>query len=343
LEILKISLSILFAFSTNTAWSKTNTIKESLENPSLSQSVETLFGSLRAVVRHNDQVVTVPINKRFLITTPFKGVQSTRILTFGEITESKRVEMKIGQIIPNWRGIYGFKDRLVLLNGADFTLRQVNEKTFETITSGSTIWDRILPARDRGGEAPNFEITKLRKTFKKAFLKTQKVDGSKIAGWTHWKTGKNARIFYMTTFIKDFPLVQVECSLENPTSCSITRKCNLKLPNKVKQEDMRGIAYSPKVDEILIANTTQHSIMRFKINSCNSVSYQGDISLPKNIFSVNNLAIDSDENLWVVTTRADNYNNASLFYWTQEQWSGIKTSPPPKSESSPGKASSSKN
>mgnify|MGYP005663161293 FL=1 len=181
--------------------------------------------------------------------------------------------------------------------------------------------------------ASSFEITQLRKKFYKRMKQTK---GIVFSGWAMWKKQKTKRQFIVATHIKKFPILQMSCSLEKPSSCQIERKCNTSFPKGFDRASIRGIIYSKAANEFLIGDTKSHRILRFSAGSCWRFSYKGSIELPKKIEGLNNIFLDEDENLWVATNKPDNYYNASVYFWKPEQWSpGIKTLHPPKSENSP--------
>ena len=84
--------------------------------------------------------------------------------------------------------------------------------------------------------------------------------------------------------------------------------------------DLRGIGISASRKQIILGDPVAREMHAFKYNSCSSIQQTGSRALPKNIKTLSNLSIDSEERLFITTEDPDDFLNASLYFWHTEQW-----------------------
>ena len=210
------------------------------------------------------------------------------------------------------------KDHYLILNGAD------NEIYFYSpdnrlISRHSIPYDLIRPARDRGGEAPEWEISDLRVKFKRNFMQR---GYDKFTGFVSvpkaWMSSSKD-LYFVSSRIKGFPILILACNQVNPSQCSIHRSCMVE-GGHFKDAIFTGIATVPSAKLILMGRKDTHSIDVFRYQSCMHIIKTDTLILPKQLKEISNIGVDSDRNLWVSTLMPDDYLNSSLFSWEEKFW-----------------------
>ena len=209
----------------------------------------------------------------------------------------------------------------LLLNKRSLEIRHYSAS--EKLISKRTLWyDRILPARDRGGEAPSWEIKSFRKKFVRAFKNQQ---GPRITGLTpvpvSWRRESNT-LYLLLSKLKGFPIILMRCQKKDPSQCSIYRGCFANAFKKGNQYPA-GITTIPEKREILIGIPAKHQISVLKYHSCYDIRQKQKVALPPRIKEITDLALDYQGNLFISTKRKDDYFNASLFRWRKSQWDSV--------------------
>jgi hypothetical protein len=296
---------------------------DSLPFPDEAHSLETLHRSVTAIGRFDGRIITMPTGLPFGIETPFKSFGASRLATFGAITDSTRKPVlpddagKIQTI--DWRGIDVVGHKALFLNGSEMAMIEADATTLKMVARRSIPWDMLKPAADPQGEPTAPEIAATRSEFKRQLMKTL---GTRFAGMAplpkEWfKTPRRA--YLLATRIPSFPLLVMECDPDDPSSCMITRQCHLE-GEQPKPSAIAGIAVSTARQLIVIGDRTEHRLVAFKWHSCFHASRAKSWSVPGQMRSLANLAIDADDTLWMATQVPDNYLNASAYAWVKNAW-----------------------
>lgn len=188
-------------------------------------------------------------------------------------------------------------------------------KDFEIISSHSIAYDLILPPRDRGGEAPEYEIKHSRREFLKQYLATE---GRKLAGVTVRSMQKqdNTNIdLFLLTHLPSFPLLKLNCDRESPSRCMIKRFCHIEDYADIASERKGITTYVKDGHEYLVlGNDNRHEVTFYRFDHCMNSSLKQKVKLSERIKKLSDLRVFENEFLWVSTFLADNYFNANIFW-----------------------------
>ena len=203
----------------------------------------------------------------------------------------------------------------------DATLLNIRYYSWQNqLISDKSLWyDRILPAADRGGEAPQSEINQFRSRFKKNLRRTE---GPKIVGITPMPSSwhkETRNIYFMVSKIPDFLFLLLSCEKNDPGSCSVYRGC-FQSGFKGAGDDVSGIAVDPKSRTLLIGQPIKHQIAFFAFRSCARVQFLRHAGLPGRIKNMSDILVDPKGRLFISTRKKDDYYNASLFRWDEPEW-----------------------
>jgi hypothetical protein len=152
----------------------------------------------------------------------------------------------------------------------------------------------------------------------------QKLSAIKWLAWAHlpptWD-GQKDRVHLLTlTALNDFPVMRIECGLGGDGPCLAARQCFVENMPQLLPLARRGLAVDVSRREILIGDSLKHRIMRFKYHSCFHISYLGELKLPPKLKEITNLFVDVEDRLWVSTKQADDYHNATIYFWDKTSW-----------------------
>ena len=291
-----------------------------LSEPILPQSLETIERQVYAVGRTASGLMIAPDRENFVITTPFTASGTSRELTFGKILDSKRVPIGDKSELYEWRSFFALENRVLAFEGRLLLLVELDGTTLAEIIRRPIQWDTVRPPRDRGGEATTLETSQFRAAFKKAMNSMKGLKSSGIApipkSWIN--NGKNN--YLMLSRLERFPLLLLECDEQTPSSCVVTRGCNVEKKFKTKVDDLRGIGISAERKEIVVGDPIAKQIHAFIFNSCYSIQHTASRALPKKIKTLSSLMVDSEERLFITTDTPDDYLNASLYFWNNAEW-----------------------
>ena len=308
------------AGSTAFALSEVRGREKPLPFPENQHSLETLTRSVRAVNQFKGRVITMPSKAAFAMVGSFHPEGTTREQVFGKISTLDRREVFKGDSVYHWTGIDVLETRVLLFEGESLTMVEADPETLKEVTRRSVLWDRIAPPRDRGGEATAPETAALRVMFKQRFSATSGVKVAGIAPLPDTWRASPLRQYVVATRIRGFPLLIMECDKSDLSVCRITRQCHLEGSGDLKPEAITGIAVSSKRRLILIGDADGHRLVGFKFHSCYHITRRDTYPLPVRLKELTNVAVDADDRLWVTTDAADDYHNASLFYWEGAGW-----------------------
>ena len=230
-------------------------------------------------------------------------------------------------VSQRWSGLdLAASDRALLLDGRTLALLE-GRRDQMTMTSVRTVpWDLLRPAADSRGEPTRVETATTRAAFAKRYVETT---GSRVVGMAKLPeslTNHRPAGYLLATRIRDFPLLLMECPGDEPSSCLLTRACNLewgrhagvKFP--VSQDGFEGLAISGKRHLILIGEPDRRRILLFSYQSCFHLPLVGELKLPDRLRTLTALAIGADDSLWIVTKQQDDFDNAAVFRWPASSW-----------------------
>lgn len=289
-------------------------------------ALETLTHGIVAVGRFDDRVVLLPRGRVFAVTAPFRRDAKTKAEMFGKITEQSKQEIAKAMRVPpdvEWRAVDRVLGKGLLLDGSGFYFLETDPATWAEVSRRGVPWDTLKPPRDRGGEGTAGEIARFRAAFASAYQKTM---GVKIAGLapvpTSWRAkGAPGRAYFAATRIAGHPLLELECPSEEPSSCVVSRSCNVEKVGDLRPTDVTGIAVRAAERLILIGDASRKHAVGFKYESCHHVvRTKQEWVFPARLKELTNLSVDADGWLWASSAVPDDYHNASVYCWRPEEW-----------------------
>jgi hypothetical protein len=290
--------------------------------PSEAQSTDALSRSVAALHQKDGKLMALPEGKGFVMVSPFDPKGASREKVFAPLVNMERFAFgKEDTPVPDWRGLDQVPDRQLFFDGRDLAWIESDPKTMSEILRRSIPWDMIRPPRDSRGEPTSVETKALRSKLKKIWSQTLGLKVSGIAripeSWV--KSGKKTA-YILASRLKDFPLMLMECDAKEPSLCQVSRQCYLEGASQLDPAAVSGVAVSTKNKMIFIGDSKNHMIHGFKFSSCYHVPRVTRKVLPRQLKTINNLFIDSDDRLWVSTSSPDDYLNASIYFWPQGVW-----------------------
>jgi hypothetical protein len=309
---------VFFAVSPNAVGS----IKE-LPFPEYHQTSESIKDRVYGITTMGSKVFYTLANEAMIVGYPYK-LDKGRV-TFGrDLANSEKIEIQKPLINADWRGITTFQNSLIVLDGANLALARYDEK-FKSFTNIKTIaWENLMkPPRDRGGEAPSSETAAYRQSFKKNYLKTPSVKFAGLAPVADkWK--KDLKLdevaFISGSRIQGFPLVILSCGTHDVTQCLVARACNVRGVDKDFFAFVSGVTVHPKTHEIYVTSTKSRDIKVLKYNSCMNIQFVRNVRLPERIKDASSIFIDNDGQLFMSSTKKDDYHNATIYTWNKDQF-----------------------
>lgn len=301
--------------------SKSHEVKV-LSFPPEAQTLETLSRSVTALYLDGERLITMPEGQRFAMVSSFKPQGENREKAFGPLTSTQRLQVvKEESPIPDWRGIALNEDRILFLDGSEFSWIEAENKGMSEVLRRSIPWDRIRPPRDSRGEPTTIETKQLRLQIKKAWDRVLGLKATGVAAIpASWVGTKGKHTYAIALRIKEFQLVIMECSSKEPSSCMLARQCYLEGVPDLTAEAIAGIGVSTKQKLILIGDRKARMIHIFRFDSCFHVPRVRQLHLPDKIKELNNIHVDHEDRLWLSTKSPDDYLNASVYYWPSHQW-----------------------
>jgi hypothetical protein len=306
-----------------------------LPMPPEHRTLLTLAPDVGVAARDGARLIVLPRRELWGSTAAFDPTGATREAVFGKVSAMSRQKIYEAETSDHvWVGVdagaNGGKS-LLLLDGNNFILFQSDPANWKEVLRRTVAWDRALPPRDRGGEATTPETAEMRALLLKQWKGTA---GQKIAGMAvlpaSWDAGSaKSRVYAVATRVAGFPLLLMECDLEDPSSCKVTRACPLgqgeagsaggaPLPGSVA-----GVAVdtaSPKERRLLVGDKDAHRIVAYHFASCLGSRRVATYALPPKLKELTNVTTDADGGLWVTTRAADDYLNASVYWWPKGEW-----------------------
>ena len=119
------------------------------------------------------------------------------------------------------------------------------------------------------------------------------------------------------TRIKGFPVVSILCSKDDIAKCRIKRRC--RIPN-IDTMDSVGIGMSENLNILAIGDRKAKVVRFYRYRTCNNVVYSRSSKLPAPFKEMSYVDIDLQDNLWISTTRPDDFTKGSISMWPKSEW-----------------------
>lgn len=319
--LLSFQKSLLFfgvfaAFTKVSAAPKAAKANKVLDFPAEERSVETPDVKISGIASDDKRLFFVVSDRPHVIATPFSGLKPSRDESFGVLIASTRHNIADQPPLTMWQGIVYESGRLLLLDGQGLRLQSLNATDFGQVARRSIAWDLIKPAADAKGEPTRIETDQLRAKFRREYQKAGEV---KLSGLANFSSGKTQK-YLVGTRIAGFPVVMLSCSGEDGSMCYLERACDIPRIADMLPSSVAGVAYSKKRKMLIIGDKAKHRLHMFRFDSCFSVKRKSSVELPAKIKSLSNVYVDADDRLWVTSSSADDYLNASAYVWDNKAW-----------------------
>lgn len=320
-EPLFVIVQILFILTINSK-SEARQKDLKLQFPDQKSSWMTLNHEIQGVYQFDQTQVLLPTNKTFVIFNQLEERLPKKTNFKEPFKYSKRHFVK-GIKNSFFVGYFKHPHGHLLFDGKTFTMFFVSYD-FEIISKHSIRYDKIKPPRDKGGEAPWQDISQFRKRFIKAYQASKPL---KAAGLTSFSQtwSKSHSSFLISTQIPNFPVLKMQCQIDNPSNCRISRACYTSNISNKTIKGLSGIAYRSDQKKggppiLLLGSQHNNKVLKFHYHSCQNISYKLSMQLPSKIKKIGGISIDSNNNLWVSSLIKDDYYNASLYTWPAKMW-----------------------
>lgn len=253
----------------------------------------------------NDTLWQAPAFGDFVIKTNYKknGISSEKAFGMEGRSTSDSVRLKISnQKTKSFiRGLFRSGNFLMVLDPSLRRLHQLNLETTEWRITRDIMFDTM--------------DTKSNLRVKKAF---QNSDPKKI--WFSDVAVHSETELFVLTYIPGIPLAKLSCDSQGLGTCLFKSICPLPGSMTKSQNDLVGIAYSKKRQQLLIGNEKTKRLEVYEAKGCDGLKLQRAIFLPKELKKMTSIEVDDQDNLWIATAEPDNYLNASTYVWKAEDW-----------------------
>lgn len=278
-----------------------------LQKPEKKHSLETLVQDMSALIVKDNKLIYLGNSSPVIMTSK---VTSNKLghLEIDEKSASQRYLLDDLDKNNDWGGLAELGNDFLLVDGFNLKSIILNEKFVKT-RSSAIRWNKILPPKDRLGEAPAFEVSKMRYQFE---LEAKTAPGKRIRGIALKSDEQTFADFFAMTSLKSYPLVIMRCYKSADGDCEIIRNCRSEKLKELSHAHRAGMAFDSKNSRLYFANTLDNSILEATFSSCLNVAVSGKMFLPKKMKSLSSLYIQ-DENLVIGFTEKDDYYNSSIF------------------------------
>ncbi|MEI8025528.1 MAG: hypothetical protein WCI18_04185 [Pseudomonadota bacterium] len=298
---MKLHLLILLAFGTLARGG------DLLPMVTASQSLEVVRESITGIFPTKSELLLFSAKTNEFVKSPLNLNGTNRLEKFGKMTDFRRITVADASPKSNFVGAFETEKGLILIDGRDLMVYRLNPEG-KVLAQSGLIWDRLLPFKDAIGEAPKVE----QRALKDSFLKELRNSELKIKSLAFIQKNSRDLEFFALTASERVPLVKLSCKVESPTYCEVHREC--KIPKSISHnKSLRGLAYDAKTSEIVLGNSSTHSLYVFKEGKCDGSQSYKNIALDEKYKPVSSLFIDSSSRLWIGTETRDDYLNASVF------------------------------
>lgn len=288
-----------------------------LEFPQKEDTIETIHRSILDLIKTEKGTFFLPEEQKYLIfRDPNIKISPKSNLQF---TDSSRIPLISANRESSWTAFEQYNDHLLLLDGATMSMSYLSQDLKETISMHTLVFDLIKPPRDSRGEAAPFETKELRSKFLKSLHRTKspKLVGLKRAPKLDTTTKFR---FFASTRIQDYPLITIECSKDSPSQCALDRACFVEDMPSIDSNSLSGLAYDPENKFLLLVDINKHRVLVLHFQSCFHTVYIGQITLPEKIKQIIGVALDEEQNLYILSRFIDDYYNASVYRFNKSRW-----------------------
>lgn len=291
---------------------------KALPMPLIGASLDAPEQLVEGIIRYKNRVYLTYFGKDLIVRVPFNGITLDQKKSFGEFSESNRIQLNTAIKGRLWQGGDVVGGKLILVDGDLFQVAAFDEGNGLLINSRTIPWDTIRPAADRGGEATKSEKNLVRKAFKKAYTATPAPAVAGIAYDRHKWLGKDGHHFFVATNIHGFPLITLKCQKDDPSACVVDRACRLK-GKEIAANYIGGVAVASERQLYLLDSITKKLIW-YAFDSCYEARRRGELDIPNQIKKPSDVYIDEENGLWISSRDPDDYYNASAYYWRKSEW-----------------------
>ncbi|MBM4253380.1 MAG: hypothetical protein FJ146_15535 [Deltaproteobacteria bacterium] len=289
---------------------------EKLSEPTPESSLETAIKEISGIAVVDDKIVLLPEGKAMFLSLNWQKNGKNREGVFGPIEHQVRRPLPAGIGESDLVGADLVGTRWLILDGTEFSIREVATADSSEVTKRTVAWDLIKPPADRGGEPTRVETAALRAQFRKNWMRSP---GRKITGWAKREgSGKknDGSTYLLATKIPGYPVLEMRCGAgDESSSCILTRRCFVEGADDLKPAAMAGIGYSTKTKLVYLGDSAQRKIHVLRYDSCFHIVKVGELKLSDKLKQLSNVYVDAGDRLWLTTRAPDDYLNGSVYYW----------------------------
>lgn len=293
---------------------------KTLKRPTVDSSLEAnVIPVENFQVYANEILVFVPSRDEFM-SHSYNPEGKTREEKFGTMLQTKKYQIK--DDLKNFRPHFGVRmsDQYLLFDGVSLNTAVFDIAEKRIWRFGDIVYDLIKPHADHGGEATKLETSGLRKTFSSRVRK--KTDLKLVSGTLvpqSVSSDSSSKVFEILalTRIKGFPVVNLVCSKEDIARCRIQRRC--RIPH-LDAEQTAGLGLNAKLKILAVGDVKTKKVHLYRFRSCNNIVYSRSLKMPEPFKTISGVDIDDQKNLWISTTRPDDFTKGSISFWPKSGW-----------------------
>lgn len=282
-------------------------IGKELKRPEKSQTLEGLGESVAAIHLSDENVWYLGDDLPEVYVAVFKKENGK--FSFPPAYKSRRIKLddkKIKDVA--WSG-FGYHDgQFILIDGFMLDIYYL-DKEVKFYRKTQIAWDLIKPPADRIGEPPKFEVDKLRKKFS---LHMKTAPGKRIRGIAKKSETENEIEYFVSTSLKDFPLVTMRCNKEDLALCKFERNCRSDSFKNISAVNRGGVAFDEKTNKVFMLDRGKNEVKVAKFESCLNLRHIDTLSFDKKMKPIDTIAYGHDR-LWVGLSVKDDYYNNTIF------------------------------
>jgi hypothetical protein len=284
-------------------------------------SVPTILPSTFGIHRDGETLFYFAKGHLEYIQAPLKLDSDKREQRFGKYTDSLRINVPVVPLPGDFRGFLKTSSkRKVLWDARAMRLVEFVPGKNIVVRDVTVPVDRLRPPRDSMGEPTSIEVEKSRVRFKAAY---RKVFGNRYSGiaklpdaWS--ERGKSGHL--VASMIDGFPLMLLNCAVDDALDCQMTRHCFLDGGLKIDAKNVVGVGVVEKGRFLTVGDRGRHQIHVYRWNSCFDIRYLRSVSLPKSTKSMLTHIVDEDSNLWVGSDQIESMNDSNIHFWRLADW-----------------------
>lgn len=320
---LRLSAAVLSFLSTD-ALCKQKIFKEFIEFKEVQYAQVAKNQDVFGLFYHNKRLLTFVDGADFYYATPFNQAAPSRTEAFSDKPYAIAASQKIpfGKLVGKGRFLarapFGELGYFVLDGRLKIAAFTPDDKAVAVRT---VIIDKVRPARDPRGEPTSIETARARQRLINAYKKidSKNLVVSGMIAMPNVAKDPDRSQFLVSTRMKGFPLVSMNCDEKDLSLCRFERFCFLsgKRPDSI---NVTGVAYSDKRRLLMIGDNKYNRIFYYKYLSCHHVTLVGVGHLPEKLAPLRAMIVGPDDSLWVSTMKKDPYLNSSVYVWPADSW-----------------------